>query len=73
MRSCSAPQGLQVAVVRNGRAELVPVTIGRDYGRSVEIVTGLSASDAVILDPVDSLTSGTPVRVSEKPAKEPGR
>ena len=49
------------------------VTIGRDYGRSVEIVTGLSASDAVILDPVDSLTSGTPVRVSEKPAKEPGR
>ena len=66
-------QGLQVAVVRNGRAELVPVTIGRDYGRSVEIVTGLSASDAVILDPVDSLTSGTPVRVSEKPAKAPGR
>ena len=66
-------QGLQVAVVRNGRAELVPVTIGRDYGRSVEIVTGLSTSDAVILDPVDSLTSGTAVHVSEKPAKEPGR
>jgi hypothetical protein len=33
---------------------------------------GLSTSDAVILDPVDSLTSGTAVRVSEKPAKEPG-
>ena len=25
-------EGLRVAVVRNGRAELVPVTIGRDYG-----------------------------------------
>jgi RND family efflux transporter MFP subunit len=61
-------QGLQVAVVRNGRAELVPVTMGRDYGRSVEIVSGLSPADTIILDPVDSLTSGTPVRISDKPA-----
>ena len=66
-------QGLQVAVVRNGRAELVPVTMGRDYGRSVEIVSGLSAADTIILDPVDSLTSGTPVRISEKPAPPSGR
>ena len=66
-------QGLQVAVVRNGRAELVSVTMGRDYGKSVEIVAGLSATDTIILDPVDSLTSGTPVRISEKPAPPSGR
>jgi multidrug efflux pump subunit AcrA (membrane-fusion protein) len=59
-----------VAVVREGRAELVPVKIGRDYGRSVEVVSGLGPTDAVILDPADSLVSGTAVRVS-KPAGEP--
>ena len=62
-------EGLRVAVVKNGRAELVPVKLGRDYGRSVEVVSGLTPADAVILDPADSLVSGTPVRVSEKPAE----
>jgi RND family efflux transporter MFP subunit len=56
-------EGLQVAVVRNGRAELVPVKLGRDYGRSVEVVAGLKPTDMVILDPADSLVSGTAVRV----------
>ena len=60
-------EGLQVAVVREGRAELVPVTIGRDYGRSVEVVAGLQPTDAVILDPADSLVSGVPVRVRQTP------
>ncbi len=55
-------EGLRVGIVRNDRAELVPVTIGRDYGATVEIVTGLVPSDRVILSPSDSLTSGTPVR-----------
>jgi multidrug efflux pump subunit AcrA (membrane-fusion protein) len=46
-----------------GRAERVPVKLGRDDGRSVEVVTGLQPTDAVILDPADSLVSGTAVRV----------
>jgi RND family efflux transporter MFP subunit len=66
-------EGLRVAVVRDGRAELVPVTLGRDYGRSVEVVAGLQPSDAVILDPADSLVSGAPVRVRPtEPAAPPG-
>lgn len=61
-------------MARNGRAELVPVTIGRDYGRSVEVVSGLGPKDAVILDPSDSLVSGAAVRVraSEPPKPKPG-
>ena len=55
-------EGLRVGVVRNDTAELVPVTIGRDYGSTVEIVSGLQSTDAVIVDPSDSLISGTPVR-----------
>src|SRR2546425_6432928 len=56
-------EGLQVAVVRDGRTQLVPVTIGRDYGTTVEIVAGLQPTDQVIVAPSDSLTSGTPVRI----------
>jgi RND family efflux transporter MFP subunit len=57
-------EGLQVGLVRNGKAELVPVKISRDYGRSVEIVSGLQPTDAVIVDPSDSLVAGMAVRLS---------
>jgi RND family efflux transporter MFP subunit len=55
--------GLQVGVVRNGRSELVPITIGRDYGATVEVVSGLTPVDAVIINPSDSLVSGEAVRI----------
>jgi RND family efflux transporter MFP subunit len=59
-------EGLQVGLVRNGKAELVPVKIKRDYGNSVEIVSGLQPTDAVIVDPSDSLVAGMLVRLSNK-------
>lgn len=55
-------EGVRVAVVRSGHAQLVPIAIGRDYGNKVEVVSGLQPSDEVILDPSDSLTDGTVVR-----------
>jgi RND family efflux transporter MFP subunit len=57
-------EGLRVGVVRNGRAELVPITIGRDFGSTVEVVAGLQPADQVIVSPSDSLMSGNPVQVS---------
>jgi RND family efflux transporter MFP subunit len=60
-------QGLQVGVVRNGQAVLVPVTIGHDYGTIVEIVAGIDPGDQVIVAPSDSLTSGTLVHVATPP------
>jgi RND family efflux transporter MFP subunit len=54
--------GLQVAVVRDGKAELVHVTQGRDYGTEVEITSGITAQDSVIINTPDSLTSGAAVR-----------
>ena len=66
-------EGLQVGLVRNDKAELIPVKIGRDYGSSVEIVSGLQPTDAVIVDPSDSLVAGMPVRLGNKPAGGPGR
>jgi len=61
--------GMQVAVVRNNKAELVPVTIGRDYGTEVEVLSGLTPQDAIIENPSDSLTSGTEVRPLESSQK----
>jgi RND family efflux transporter MFP subunit len=64
-------QGLQVAVVRDGQARLVPITLGRDHGNFVEVVTGLQPTDQVIIAPADSLTSGTPVRIAAAPNATP--
>jgi RND family efflux transporter MFP subunit len=57
-------EGLRVGLVRSGRAKLVPITIGRDFGATVEVVAGLQSSDQVIVNPSDSLTSGSQVQVS---------
>jgi RND family efflux transporter MFP subunit len=58
-------EGLQVAVVRPGdKAELVPITLGKDFGNEVEVTSGIEATDLVIANPPDSLTTGTVVRVS---------
>jgi RND family efflux transporter MFP subunit len=57
-------EGMRVGVVRDGRAQLVPITIGRDFGSTVEVVAGLQPTDQVIVNPSDSLTSGNPVQVS---------
>ena len=58
-------QGLQVGVVRDGRARLVPIAIGRDYGANVEVASGLRSEDAVIIAPSDSLIDGAPVDVEK--------
>jgi RND family efflux transporter MFP subunit len=65
-------EGLRAAVVRQNRIVLTPVTIGRDYGRSVEIVSGLTPQDAVVLDPPDSIAAGMTVKVLE-PGKQGAR
>jgi RND family efflux transporter MFP subunit len=58
-------EGLRVAVVRGGQAKLVPVTIGHDYGSSVEVLSGLTSEDTVILDPSDSIMEGSAVKIAE--------
>jgi RND family efflux transporter MFP subunit len=58
-------EGLRVAVVRGGHAKLVPVSIGHDYGSSVEVLSGLTSEDNVILDPSDSIMEGSAVKIAE--------
>jgi RND family efflux transporter MFP subunit len=65
-------EGLRVAVVRDGLAKLVPITIGHDYGSTVEVLSGLKTDDAVILDPSDSIMESSAVKIAEA-AKAEGR
>jgi RND family efflux transporter MFP subunit len=51
-------EGLRVGVVRSNHVQLVPVTIGHDFGNAVEVLSGLTVKDAVVVDPSDSLTNG---------------
>lgn len=59
-------EGPQVGVVRpDGRVELHDVLLGRDLGSNIEIISGVSPNDKVIINPSDSLVSGTHVRIDE--------
>jgi membrane fusion protein, multidrug efflux system len=56
--------GLQVATLGEGnRAHLSNITLGRDFGTQVEVVSGLAANEKVIDSPPDSLVEGEQVRV----------
>ena len=59
-------EGPQVGVVlADGKVVLRSIKLGRDFGAAVEIIEGIQASDRVILNPSDSLVSGTTVRLAE--------
>jgi RND family efflux transporter MFP subunit len=61
--------GLQVAVVgADHRVTLRSITTGRDFGTSLEVLTGLSAGEDIIANPPDSLATGTLVRVVQPQA-----
>jgi RND family efflux transporter MFP subunit len=57
--------GLHVATVdANNQVHLNTVRVGRDYGSEIEILSGVSQDDRVIINPADSLLAGTTVRVA---------
>jgi RND family efflux transporter MFP subunit len=58
------PDGVTVAVIgKSNTVQLKTVTIGRDFGTYVEIATGVEATDRVINNPGDAVSSGEAVRV----------
>jgi RND family efflux transporter MFP subunit len=58
-------EGLQVATIQNSnKVELRNITVGRDYGNEIEVVSGVKASDSVIVNPSDSLITGETVRIA---------
>jgi hypothetical protein len=58
-------EGLRVAVVKDNKANLIPVTLGRDFGSEVEVLVGLNGDENLVVNPPDSLVSGQPVRLAQ--------
>jgi RND family efflux transporter MFP subunit len=59
-------QGLQVATVENGnQAKLVTIVLGRDFGATVEVISGLTGDDKVIVSPPDSIVDGEQVKITQ--------
>jgi membrane fusion protein, multidrug efflux system len=58
-------EGPRAAVVGpDNKVQLTTVTIGRDYGSAVEIVSGLTVNDQIIVNPADSLEDGEAVNIA---------
>jgi RND family efflux transporter MFP subunit len=67
------PEGPRVAVVDgSGHIHLQPVTLGRDFGQSIEMLSGIHTGDQLVLNPADSLAEGDAVAVRE-PAPPKGK
>lgn len=58
-------EGLRVVQVKNGVADLIPITLGRDYGNDVEVLSGLTGDEQIIVNPSDSILSGQHVRIAQ--------
>ncbi len=62
-------EGPRVAVVgAGGKVQLRPITIGRDYGSTLEILGGINPGESVIINPSDSLEDGQQVNISQSEA-----
>jgi RND family efflux transporter MFP subunit len=65
--------GLQVATLDGDRrVKLKNIVQGRDFGNTIEVLSGLEPNDTVVLNPPDSIANGVQVRIAA-PAKATGR
>ncbi len=63
-------QGLQVASVENGnRVKLIPIVLGRDFGATVEVVSGLTGQEYIVVNPPDSIVDGEEVKIAQPGAQ----
>jgi multidrug efflux pump subunit AcrA (membrane-fusion protein) len=56
-----------VAVVRDQKIQIVPIDIGRDYGPTVEVLSGLNVGDLVVATVTDAVQPGVKVRTQPNP------
>ena len=66
-------QGLQVGVLKpDNTVELRDIKVGRDFGTTIEVTSGVTPSDKIVNNPPDSLVSGEVVRVAAPSATSSG-
>lgn len=64
-------EGLRLpTVINNNRISLAAVTLGRDFGDTVEVVSGINQDASIVENPPDSLVDGEIVRVVSRRSME---
>jgi RND family efflux transporter MFP subunit len=61
-------EGLRVATVTNGKAHLLPIMPGHDFGETIEIISGLKGNESIIVSPPDSIVEGEQVQIAQPTA-----
>jgi multidrug efflux pump subunit AcrA (membrane-fusion protein) len=62
-------QGMQVAVVgSDNKVQMRSIKLGRDFGNTVEVLSGLETSDRAIVNPPDSIADGMIVQIAQPAA-----
>jgi RND family efflux transporter MFP subunit len=66
-------EGLRVVVIdANNKTHLQQLTIGRDYGTTLEVLQGLKSTDWIVLNPADSLEDNMQVNVKQSKQQQGG-
>ncbi|HWQ54558.1 MAG TPA: efflux RND transporter periplasmic adaptor subunit [Bryobacteraceae bacterium] len=66
-------EGMSVATVSDHRVAISRITIGHDYGDSLEVTGGLSADDLLVVNPPDSIAAGDTVEIANAASLGAGR
>ena len=66
-------KGLMVATVQDDEIHLQPISIYRDFGKTVELRDGLSGGEQVVMNPPTDLTEHSKVKVKDKPPENEAR
>jgi hypothetical protein len=62
-----------VALVQgDGKVHLQSVQLGRDFGNSLEVLSGLRPDDSVVANPSDAIAEGALVDVQPSAGEQPG-
>ena len=63
------PDGTMAAVVGpDNKIDLKKITVGRDFGNSLEVLQGIDATDRIVINPPDALEQGEPVNLAPQTA-----
>jgi hypothetical protein len=64
-------EGARVAVVdEKGIVTLHKVELGKDFGQKIEVLSGVTVADRLVLNPPDSLSDGDQITIVEKKDKD---
>ena len=61
------PDGPQVATVHDGAVHFRKIKLGRDFGQTIEVISGLQEKELIVTNPSDSIVEGVAVKTVMAP------